>query len=356
MRCVAVLLGVLGISAGLHAAAPVIISSPASQSVVALNGNGSGGPVSFSVSAGGAAPLNYQWQFAVQYNGATPLAWGLIDSYFHVTGQGTPTVTIPAVATDLCPFSSAPNTSAFYVRCLVWNASGFTVSSPATLTVTPVSQPSDETLYYAAEVGYDGIVEGGSIAYGLTGSFATITGFAEYFGTFSDPYNQTWQISTNGGVTWSSLTNGSKYAWDPSGPGTTNLTITNCAISDSGALFRPAVSVLSQTITMPPTQLLVEDPSFSPSMSGGTGSSVAGSVGSSVTFAVFGAIGNSSLTYRWQVSTDHGTTWANVTPSSTGSSYTFTITNANQNQNLYRVRLRDTAGTTYSPSLILSVY
>lgn len=356
MRCVAVLLGVLGLSAGLHAAVPVIVSNPTNKTIAALNSSGSGGAASFTVSATGSS-LNYQWQFCVQFNGVTPLAWGLIDSYFHVTGQGTPTVTIPAVATDLCPFPYSSGSIALYVRCLVWNGSGFTVSSPATLTVTPSSKPANETLYYTSELGYDGIVEGGSTAYGLTGSFATIAGYAGYLGNYADPYVQTWQISIDGGGTWTSLANGSKYSWNTSGPGTTNLTVNNCSVSDSGALFRPTVTVpaVSETVTMPPTLLVVSDPSFNTDTSGGTGSSVAGNVGSSVTFAIFGVTGNSALSIQWQVSTDHGTTWSSI-PAATHASYTFTIPNYSYDQNLYRAQLTDTAGSTNTPSLVLSAY
>ncbi len=86
--------------------APVVTNQPTSQTVTA------GGTGSFSVGASGTAPLSYQWQY-----GTTPIA-----------GATGTTLTLANVQT-----SQAGNYSV-----IVSNSVGFTVSSNAVLTVTPV--------------------------------------------------------------------------------------------------------------------------------------------------------------------------------------------------------------------------
>lgn len=85
--------------------APVIVNQPVNQNIV------TGDPVNFTVSASGAIPLNYQWQF----NNA------------DIPGATSAIYTINAVAAG----------DAGNYRCIVTNVNGTATSNNATLTVLP---------------------------------------------------------------------------------------------------------------------------------------------------------------------------------------------------------------------------
>jgi hypothetical protein len=87
---------------------PVITVHPSDQSVV------EGATATFSVTASGSAPLNYQWQRDGE----------------DISGATQSTYTTPATVL-------ADNGASF--RCVVSNAAGSATSDPATLTVNPVA-------------------------------------------------------------------------------------------------------------------------------------------------------------------------------------------------------------------------
>ncbi|WP_299120733.1 GEVED domain-containing protein [uncultured Winogradskyella sp.] len=73
--------------------------------------------------------------------------------------------------------------------------------------------------------------------------------------------------------------------------------------------------------------------------------------------ATFDVTSADATSYQWQVSTDGGTTWNNVTGGSgaTTDSYTTTTTSAGMNGNLYRCILTNACGSTTSNSASLSL-
>jgi glucose/arabinose dehydrogenase len=98
-------------------AIPVITTHPSNQTVT------QGQPVTFTVSAGGTAPLNYQWQ----------------RNTVNVSGANSPSYTISSTAL-------ADNGAKF--RCVVSNSFGTATSNEATLTVLsppPILQTEENT-------------------------------------------------------------------------------------------------------------------------------------------------------------------------------------------------------------------
>ena len=160
-----------------------------------------------------------------------------------------------------------------------------------------------------------------------------------------------WQVSTNGGGTWTNLTNSPlTYA----GVTTNVLTVINPQASQDNYQYRVVVSgtcapsVTSGVVTMrigtPPTiTSLTTNPAVPTICQGGN-----------ITFTVVAA--GSPIApniYQWQVSTNGGTTWTNLT---TGGSYTpvFTITGATvaQSGGLYRVIVTNPCGQTVTSTNI----
>lgn len=141
-----------------------------------------------------------------------------------------------------------------------------------------------------------------------------------------------WQESTNGGSTWADITNNAIYG----GATTGTLTITGAtggmggyqyrckAINDCGSF----VTTNAATLSFKPATTVIVNPV-----------SVAVCPGATTNFSVT-ATGN-NLTYQWQLSTNGGSTWNNI---SNGGKYNYattaaiTITNATSDMNGYKYR------------------
>ena len=172
------------------AAAPSITTQPQPVTVTA------GASASFSVVAGGTAPLAYQWQKGgVAITGATAATFSIASAqatdagnYAVVVSNGTGSVTSAAAA-------------------LTVNA-GNSNNPPPVISVNPLSQ---------------------SVATGRSVSFSV---------TAAGTNTYQWQVSTDGGSTWSTVTDNSSY----SGSGTARLTITNAGSTMNGYLYRATVT------------------------------------------------------------------------------------------------------------------
>lgn len=147
-----------------------------------------------------------------------------------------------------------------------------------------------------------------------------------------------WQLSTDGGATYNNIINNPPYT----GATTNALTITNVTTAMNNYRYRVTVSgtcpppVTSNAVTLvvatPPT--ITTQP---------TSRTVCAGV--NTTFTVVAAGIPAPTIYQWQVSTNGGGTWTNLT---TGGSYTpsFTITGVTtaMNANQYRVIVTNSCG------------
>lgn len=258
---------------------------------------------------------NYQWQ--VSTNGGS--SWADLGNSGIYSGVTTSTLTVTGV-------TSSVNNSQFRVR--ISDACGSVTqntSSPATLTVfAPAisSHPSNA-----------------SSCIGSTTSFSATAVVQTGSASFQ------WQISTNGGSSWSNLTASSTYT----GVNAATLSVSSVSSSLNGARYRaivwdgcgPSNSVASNSATLTvfnPVSITAQPPNRSICP------------GTSTTFTVSATAGNGALTYQWQLSTNGGTTFTNVSNGgiySGATTATLTLTNAPESVNGYRYRVlvADACGT-----------
>lgn len=125
-----------------------------------------------------------------------------------------------------------------------------------------------------------------------------------------------WQVSTDGGTSWSNLTNSTPYSYVT----TSTLTITGATANMQGYQYR--VEVLSGsscgyssalTLTVNAAPVIYVNPAA-------TSTCVSGTASLTVTMAA-----GTNLTYQWQESINSGTSWSNIStsagPNSTGATY-----------------------------------
>lgn len=267
--------------------APAITGNPASLTLC------SGSAASFSVTATGTAPT-YQWQ--VSTDGGT--TWN------NISGAIAATYNIAAVAvTD--------NNNRY--RCVV---SG-TCTPPATSTaatllvsasITISTNPGSQTVCEATNVTFNVLAGGSGLSY-------------------------QWQVSTDGGTTWTNLANTGNYT----GATTTALTITGVLPSQNNYRYRAIASnaacnpgtSAAATLTVNTFPVITTQPA-----------SATICAGAAQTFSVTATTGVGTLTYQWQLSIDGGTTWSNIA-GATASSFAqpFVV-----GQSSYRFRVIVTAG------------
>lgn len=223
-----------------------------------------GANASFSLVANGTA-LTYQWQ---EYDGTT---------YTNINGATSSTLTITSVIA---------NDNGRVFRCVVSGTCGFENSSNASLTASSIgitTQPADAT-----------ICNSGSTTLSMVTS-GTITSYQ-------------WQISNDNQSNWT----------DVSGATNATLALSGLSYSSPAKVYRCNLNngtlyTNGATVTVYDQVAISSQPS-SQTICTGT---------SSVSFSVTAT--GSNPTYQWQVSSDNGSTWANV--ASGGSSATYTISN-----------------------------
>lgn len=259
--------------------APVLLTPPANSEICI------GGSVTLTANVAG-QNLTYQWQIST--DGGT--TWNDVVNGADYNGATTEALTI----------SNGSGTMAGHqFRVVYGNATCGTQTSPvATLTIgtsaTITTQPVDVTICSGNNAAFSIVTSGGG--------------------------NIQWQVSTDGGATWNDL----------AGETNANLALTNVAVSQNGNQFRAVLSSCGFPVNSTAVTLTVNESAVITAQP----SSVTGCAGDNVSFTT--TTSGPNVTYQWQISTDGGATWGDIT-GETSSSLTINAIDATLNGNQYRV-------------------
>lgn len=283
---------------------PLTITTQPSDSTICDLGN-----ASFTVVAdGGVGTLSYQWQESTD-GGST--FTNIMDGGIY-SGATTATLTLTA-ATDAMDDHQ-------YQVLINTGACSATTSNPAILTVegaiSITANPSNQT-----------ICDLGNTSFTVTATNESGKGIFIY----------QWQESTDGGSTFTNITDGGIYS------GTTTATLTLTAATD--AMNDNQYQVLINTgacavITSSAAILTVEGSiSF---MTQPTNSDICENDNTSFAGAIANESGEGTLVYQWQESTDGGNTFTNITDGgvySGATTATLSLTGATVGMNSYQYQL-----------------
>ena len=157
-----------------------------------------------------------------------------------------------------------------------------------------------------------------------------------------DPTFQ-WQVSTNNGGSWAPIPGEMSYT----------LTFGSTTAAQNGNQYRCVVSNSEGNLNSAAATLTVYSTTAAPTITSQPSNQTIGEGGSAV-FSIT-AIGNPEPTYQWQVSTNNGGTWTDVTGATTD---TLTINNATvaaHNGNQYRCVVTNSVGSLNSNAATLTV-
>ena len=262
--------------------------------------------------------VTYVWQ--VSTDGGT--SWTALTEAAPYSGTTTATLSITSTTAAL---------NGHQYRVQMTNISGTSPSAAGTLTVNPTA-PGD-----GGAVGNQTIKVGESAVFNLA--------------TTEIGLSYQWQVSTNGGTSWTNVANNATY----SGATTTTLTISNATEALNGNQYRVQKTNISGTSASDSGTLTVN-----PTAPAGGGSVANQTVQEGENAAFAGGTTVIGTSYQWEVSTDGGTTWTAITNNATYSgatTTTLTVANASiaLNGNLYRLKLTNISGSNVTASASLTV-
>jgi hypothetical protein len=275
-------------------AAPTILTGPLSQTVTV------GSSVTFTASATGFPTPTVQWQQST--NGGS--------TWHNITGATSSSYTISA---------TTAGQNGYRFRAVFTNSAGSATTAAATLTVQ-----------YAP-----GVTTNPQNATVNAGQSVTFTAAASGNPT---PTVQ-WQVSTDGGSTWSNI----------SGATSTSYTISSATAGQNGYRYRAVFLNSVGTATTAAARLTVH---FAPIVLSSPASQTV-TAGHSVTFTA-SASGNPTPSVQWQVSTDGGLTWSNIS-GATNTAFTLNTTTASENGYEYRAVFTNSLGSAATAAALLTV-
>jgi hypothetical protein len=271
--------------------APQVTANPASQTVNA------GQTVTFSAAATGTPTPHVQWQVSRDY--------------------GKDFDNIPMATSNTLTFTARPGQNGDEFRAVFTNSSGKATTTAATLTVNygPVLPPSPQKQVVAA------------------GSQVTLS-----VPLIGNPVPTVqWQISTDGGKTFTNITGATSATYTftaPSTPGTElfQAVLTNPLGSVTSPVFTVVIDVPATVTTNPVSQTV--------------------NAGSTVTFTA-AATGTPAPRVQWQVSTDNGKHFENI-PFANTNTLSFTA-HAYQNGDEFRAAFTNPLGKVFTTAATLTV-
>jgi hypothetical protein len=156
-----------------------------------------------------------------------------------------------------------------------------------------------------------------------------------------------WEVSTDGGGSWNNVANGGVY----SGATTATLTITGALPSMNGYRYRAVASNPPCTPGITTAAILTVN-TFPVVTAHPQDATICEGAGN--TFSVSATTGVGVLSYQWQVSTDGGGTYNNIS-GATSSSLALTLLTAGANNYRYRVVVTAGCGSVTSNAAVLTV-
>ncbi len=275
------------------AAAPVVTTNPTNQNAIA------GKVVTFTAGASGDPTPTVQWQIST--DGGT--------TFKNIAGGNSATLNFTT--------TTAQNNDQF--RAVFTNSQGTATTSIATLTVaaavppTVTTNPTNQTVAAGHPV---------TFVAAATGSTSV-----------------QWQISTDGGTTFKNISGASSA--------TLNFTTT---LAENGDKFRAVFTNAQGTATTTVASLTVTG-AVAPTITVNPSSQIVTS-GNTVTFTA-AATGNPAPSVIWQISTDGGTTFANI-PGATSATLNFT-TKLSQNGDQFRAVFTNSSGSATTVAATMTV-
>ncbi|MBK7432439.1 MAG: hypothetical protein IPI66_00180 [Chitinophagaceae bacterium] len=229
-----------------------------------------GNNTSFTIVASGDGPLTYQWQVSTTGCGGS---YSNISNGGVYSGATTATLTITGAVIGM---------NGYAYKCVVTGCSSPNASSNcATLTVnagtTITLQPSNSAICAGSNTSFSTNATGSSLSY-------------------------QWQVSTDGGVNFSNLTNAAPY----SNVTTATMNITAAVVGMNNYQYRCVVSSSCSPLNSSTATLTVNGP---PAVSSQPANTTV-CAGNPANFSVTATGGG--LTYQWQESTNGGGTWNNL--------------------------------------------
>jgi len=255
--------------------------TPAPTALPATTSVCSGNNATFTSTATGLG-VTYQWQVSTN-SGST---WTNITNGGNYSGATTSTLTVSNVTSAI-----SGNQYRQVAATTCSSNTGTSNASTLILNTNPVvnTQPSATTTCANSSASFTTAMTGGIITY-------------------------QWQVSTNGGSTWTNISNSSPY----SGATSATLNISSAPISYNNYQYRAVGSngcfntnSNAATLTVNPLPAITANPSNTTICPN-----------SNATFT--GAASGLSLSYQWQISTNSGSTWTNLTNTATYSGVTTT--------------------------------